>query len=110
MPKKNIKMLAKEEIKEQAILRGMQTARLCRIHNSKHIQSSRKFCKTKAEPSSQKMALEVQTDICFHSCIWLRFTLGFGLEQHPQLRSVKCIHLRGAAILFCLTTGIMSLF
>lgn len=69
MPKKKIKMLAKEEIKEQAILRGMQTARLHRIHNSKHTQSSRKFCKSKAEPSSQKMALVVQTYAFTHAYV-----------------------------------------
>lgn len=82
MPNKEFKMLGKEEIKEQAILRGMQNGRQnFTIQNLNSAMLNTAF--------KSKMALMVKTDICFHSCIWLSCILDHGLVQHPQILSLS---------------------
>lgn len=61
MPNKEFEMLGKEEIKEQATLKGMQNGELVKFHNSKL-----KFSKTEFRSQKQRWPL-VKTDICFHS-------------------------------------------
>lgn len=94
MPNKEFKMLGKDEIKEQAILRGMKK------WNTHNLNSA----KLNLDLNS-KVALMVKTDICFPSCIWLSFLLDHRLVQHPQTLSLNIVILWAAVNLFSLVVG-----